>query len=138
MIEVPSDRYVRACRVVGVVDGDTIDVDVDLGMRLTLTSERLRLFGIDTPERNDRDPHQRALALEATGFVRDWCRHAEVDPIDGDPDWPLRIRTIQVKRRTTDWERGKYGRLLARVYRADGSELAQALLDAGKAVRYLR
>ena len=46
-----SDPYYYNCTLVRVIDGDTIDVDIDLGFSVTLTKQRVRLAGIDTPER---------------------------------------------------------------------------------------
>ena len=41
--------YEYKCRVIKVVDGDTIDVDIDLGFNITLSNQRIRLQGVDTP-----------------------------------------------------------------------------------------
>ena len=47
--------YEYKCRVIKVVDGDTIDVDIDLGFNITLSNQRIRLQGVDTPESRTRD-----------------------------------------------------------------------------------
>lgn len=124
-----ADRYQRRCRLHRVIDGDTVVVDIDLGFGLARHGEYLRLFGVDTPEMNDRDPIERSRAREATEFTRLWLAAADLNPLDGDGEWPLLLRTIKDRR-------GKYGRLLVRVYRWDGTELCQSLLDGGHAKRY--
>lgn len=60
--------YTYAARCLRVIDGDTIDVVIDLGFHLT-ASLRLRLYGIDTPELISKDPVMRQLALDAKAHV---------------------------------------------------------------------
>ena len=55
-------------RVKRVVDGDTLDLDIDLGFHITL-SERVRLMGVDTPETRSRDLVEKADGLKAKEFV---------------------------------------------------------------------
>ena len=47
--------YEYRCKIVKIIDGDTVDVDIDLGFGVWLHKERIRLFGIDTPESRTRD-----------------------------------------------------------------------------------
>ena len=47
--------YEYRCRIDRVVDGDTVDVDIDLGFGVWLREERVRMYGIDTPESRTRD-----------------------------------------------------------------------------------
>jgi micrococcal nuclease len=54
-----------------VVDGDTIDITVDLGFSM-FTKQRVRLIGIDTPESNSKDETERKLALEAKDYAIKW------------------------------------------------------------------
>ena len=54
--------YEYRCRVIKVVDGDTIDVDIDLGFNITLSNQRIRLQGVDTPESRTRDLEEKSLA----------------------------------------------------------------------------
>ena len=66
-----KDPYVYRIRSVHkVVDGDTIDADIDLGFDISLT-KRIRLAGIDTPESRTTDAKEKALGLE----VKDWLKH---------------------------------------------------------------
>lgn len=63
--------YEYEAAVVRVVDGDTVDVDVDVGFSIT-SRQRLRVLGIDTPELRSRDETERASAREATTATKDW------------------------------------------------------------------
>ena len=85
-----------------VIDGDTIDITIDLGFSLT-TKQRIRLIGIDTPESNSKNDMERRLAAEAREFLIDW--------ISKKPS--MKIRT------TKD---DKYGRMLGELYTTNISE----------------
>ena len=66
-----KDPYIyRIKSVHKVVDGDTIDADIDLGFDISLT-KRIRLAGIDTPESRTTDAYEKKLGLE----VKDWLKH---------------------------------------------------------------
>ena len=99
------------CRVVRVVDGDTVDVVVDLGFGVH-KSERVRLADVDTPERGD------PLWGEATQYTRAWL---ETHSADG-----LTLRSTK--------PRDKYGRYLAHIGSGrDAVTLNEALINAGLA-----
>jgi len=69
-MSVPADFvFWYKARVVNVVDGDTVDLDTDLGFRITFR-QRYRLYGIDTPEMNDLDLAVRASAVKAKEYVQ--------------------------------------------------------------------
>ena len=55
--------YEYKVKVVRVIDGDTIDVDIDLGFNTTLTKKRIRLYGMDTPESRTRDKEEKQRGL---------------------------------------------------------------------------
>jgi micrococcal nuclease len=59
--------YEYNVKVVRVIDGDTIDVDIDLGFNIVLKKQRIRLYGIDTPESRTRDKEEKVR-----GFLRCW------------------------------------------------------------------
>lgn len=64
--------YEYSCNIVKVVDGDTVDVDIDLGFGMWLRNERIRLYGIDTPESRTRDPEEKKAGLYAKKVVQDY------------------------------------------------------------------
>jgi len=57
--------YEYRCKITRVVDGDTVDVDIDLGFGVCLHKERVRIYGIDTPESRTRDLEEKARGLAA-------------------------------------------------------------------------
>ena len=89
----------RVTEINRVVDGDTIDVTIDLGFDL-YKKERVRVAGIDTPEKRTRDLEEKALGIDATNYLKKKLE----DTIAGDDE--LTIRT-ELK-----GGMGKYGRLL--------------------------
>lgn len=116
--------FVYRARPGRVVDGDTLDVVVDLGFHLTATL-RLRLLGVNTPELHDDNTEVRAAAVKARTFVESW-----VSKLDPGAAWPILVRTEKSD---------VFGRWLAEVW-ADGAEvtLNAGLLDAGLAVVFHR
>ena len=94
----------RVTKIVKVLDGDTIDVLIDLGFDL-FKKERVRIAGVDTPEKRTRDLEEKALGIDATN----WLKKKLEDTIAGDGD-ELTIRTELVG------GMGKYGRLLGWLY----------------------
>ena len=123
----PSRKSCYNFRVVSidkVVDGDTIDVTIDLGFDL-FKKERVRVAGIDTPEKRTRNLEEKALGLDATAWIKDHLEGA----IDGDDD--LIIRT------ELDGGVGKYGRLLGWLYIGDATvSLNERMIDEGYAWAY--
>lgn len=63
--------YTYRCIINKVVDGDTVDVDLDLGFGIWLRNERVRIVGIDTPETRTRDLEEKKLGLAATDRARE-------------------------------------------------------------------
>jgi micrococcal nuclease len=111
-------------KIVKVVDGDTIDVLIDLGFDL-YKKERVRIAGVDTPEKRTRDLEEKALGLDATYWMK---KHLE-DTIAGDEE--LTIRT-ELKGGT-----GKYGRLLGWLYVGDADvSLNEQMITEGYAWAY--
>ena len=96
----------RVTKINRVVDGDTIDVTIDLGFDL-YKKERVRIAGVDTPEKRTRDKEEKALGLDATAWMKEKLEGA----IKGDNE--LTIRT-ELKGGV-----GKYGRLLGWLYVGD-------------------
>jgi micrococcal nuclease len=113
------EYYVK--KVSKVVDGDTIDVDIDLGFDISFSS-RVRLAGIDTPESRTSDKMEKALGLEAKAFLK----HA----IDS-------AKTVTIKTEKLDSSE-KYGRILGWVF-LDNSKTSinEEMIKAGHAWGYL-
>ena len=61
--------YEYRCKVVKIIDGDTVDVDIDLGFGVWLHKERVRLYAIDTPESRTRDLVEKKYGLAAKDFL---------------------------------------------------------------------
>lgn len=67
----------RVKKVLAVIDGDTIDVDIDLGFDISIT-KRVRLAGIDTPESRTSDKHEKTLGLESKAMLKQRLSAAEL------------------------------------------------------------
>ena len=63
--------YEYSAKIRRVVDGDTVDVDIDLGFGVILSNQRIRLYGIDTPESRTRDPIEKVFGKMAGSFLKD-------------------------------------------------------------------
>ena len=114
----------RVIKIVKVLDGDTIDVTIDLGFDL-YKKERVRIAGVDTPEKRTRDLEEKALGLDATN----WLKEKLTETIKGDEE--LTIRT-ELKGGV-----GKYGRLLGWLYVGeDTTSLNEQMITEGYAWEY--
>ena len=118
----------RVKEVVRVIDGDTVDVILDLGFGL-FKKERCRLQGIDTPEKRTRNDKEKRLGYDATEYVEKWFANE-----DGKFKDEIVVRTSKD---------GKYGRMLATFHRKVAEFpcgdicLNNALIDDGYAWHYL-
>jgi micrococcal nuclease len=114
-----KDPYIyRVKQVLRVVDGDTIDADIDLGFDISLT-KRVRLSGVDTPESRTTDLKEKALGLE----VKEWLKKN----LDGK-------KNILIKTELPD-STEKYGRILGRLY-VDDVCLNDRMISEGYAWTY--
>ena len=114
----------RVVKVNRVVDGDTIDVTIDLGFDL-YKKERVRVAGVDTPEKRTRNLEEKALGIDATG----WLKAKLEETIKGDEE--LLIRT-ELKGGV-----GKYGRLLGWLYVGESDvSLNEQMITEGYAHAY--
>ena len=114
----------RVTEIVKVVDGDTIDVIIDLGFDL-YKKERVRVAGVDTPEKRTRDLEEKELGIDATNWMKDQLESA----IEGEDD--LVIRT------EIDGGFGKYGRLLGWLYIGEDTEsINERMIAEGYAWSY--
>ena len=114
----PTDFSYRVKKVTKVVDGDTIDVTLDMGFDI-LYQQRVRLFGIDTPESRTRDKEEKKYGLLSKYFLKDALSNG---------------KKITIKTYKGD-ETGKFGRILGDVW-IDGKSINQTMCDKGYAVAY--
>ena len=92
--------YEYKCKIIKVIDGDTTDVDIDLGFGVWLKKQRIRFFGIDTPESRTRDLEEKKYGLAAKAYI--------TKLLDDEGGIVLKTRK--------DAE-GKYGRILGELWR---------------------
>ena len=116
--------YEYQCKIVRVVDGDTTDVDIDLGFGVWLKKQRVRFYGVDTPESRTSNKEEKVYGLAAKHFVENY----------------LPKGSTQVLRTRKDGV-GKYGRILGEFVVFDGSKdmettLNKLLIDTHNAVAY--
>jgi micrococcal nuclease len=114
--------YEYRTKVVRVVDGDTVDVDIDLGFGVWLRKERVRLYGVDTPESRTRDKEEKKYGLAAKDFL-----------VEKLGDSPIL--------KTTKDGKGKFGRILGEFLVDDGEGRTRSvndwLISEHHAVRYM-
>ena len=114
----------RVTKINRVVDGDTIDVTIDLGFDL-YKKERVRVAGVDTPEKRTRDLEEKALGIDATNWLKERLESA----IRGDDDLVIRTELVGGV--------GKYGRLLGWLYIGDADmSLNEEMITEGYAWAY--
>lgn len=87
--------YEYRCKILKVVDGDTVDVDIDLGFDVVLSNQRIRLYGVDTPESRTKDLTEKRFGLMAKHFVEEQL------PVGS-------FQTLKTRKDAT----GKFGRIL--------------------------
>ena len=114
----------RVVEINRVLDGDTIDVTIDLGFDL-FKKERVRVAGVDTPEKRTRDLEEKALGIDATNWLKEKLEGA----LSGDDDLVIRTELVGGV--------GKYGRLLGWLYLGDGDvSLNEQMITEGYAWAY--
>jgi micrococcal nuclease len=113
--------YEYKVKVIKVIDGDTIDVDIDLGFNTTLTKKRIRLYGIDTPESRTRDKEEKKRGLISKKYLLLKC------PIGG----YVTLKSHGI---------GKFGRILGELFEYNKHEdtvsINQEMCDEGYAAPY--
>ncbi len=107
--------YQYKAKIINVVDGDTVDAEVDLGFTVWV-KVRFRLYGIDTPEVNSKNPLERQKAQEAKQFVEE--------------------RLLNQTRIIQTYKTDKYGRWLAEIFIDGDLSINEALLNEGLASDY--
>lgn len=92
--------YEYKCRIVKIVDGDTVDVDIDLGFGIWVRDERVRVHGIDTPESRTRDKVEKKFGLASKRFVQETLKKGSIQTL--------------VTEKHGDEAKGKFGRILGK------------------------
>ena len=114
----------RVVEINRVLDGDTIDVTIDLGFDL-FKKERVGVAGVDTPEKRTRDLEEKALGIDATNWLKEKLEGA----ISGDDELAVRTELVGGM--------GKYGRLLGWLYIGDAElSLNEQMITEGYAWEY--
>jgi micrococcal nuclease len=114
----------RVTEIVKVLDGDTIDVIIDLGFDL-YKKERVRIAGVDTPEKRTRDLEEKELGVDATNWLIEQLDGA----IAGEDDLVIRTELVGGM--------GKYGRLLGWLYIGDETvSINEKMIEQGYAWEY--
>ena len=109
--------YTYKVDVTRVVDGDTVDVDVDLGFGMIYKKQRVRLKGIDTPESRTRDLEEKFYGLLSKQFLKDILEGREVQLVSHD--------------------KGKFGRILGELFHSDNEvSINQQMINDHHAVAY--
>ena len=114
----------RVIKIDKVLDGDTIDVTIDLGFDL-YKKERVRIAGVDTPEKRTRNLEEKELGIDATNWLKEKLKAG----VDGDDDLTIRTELVGGV--------GKYGRLLGWLYIGDAEvSLNEQMIIEGYAWEY--
>ena len=114
----------RVTEITKVLDGDTIDVTIDLGFDL-FKKERVRIAGVDTPEKRTRNLEEKALGVDATN----WLKEKLESTLAGDDELTIRTELVGGV--------GKYGRLLGWLYVGESNvSLNEQMITEGYAHAY--
>ena len=101
-----------------IVDGDTVDVDIDLGFDMILSKQRIRLYGIDTPESRTRDKEEKFYGKLSAKFLKEQCKNSS----------EIFLKTYLDKK-------GKFGRILGELI-VDGVNINKMMIEKYMAVSY--
>jgi len=112
-----ENMFEYKCEVIKVVDGDTVDVNIDVGFSI-FHKARVRMYGMDTPESRTRDLDEKARGLISKQFIVDKVANA---------------KEIIIK--TQKDGKGKFGRVLGKIF-IDGENINQSMIDQSLAVEY--
>lgn len=120
--------YEYIAKVNKVVDGDTLEVDIDLGFNFIFFNQKVRLIGIDTPESRTSDKIEKAFGLASKEYVKKFIEECE---------WKVLIKTHKSDLEDID-SREKFGRILGEVIHPKTKViLNEELVKYGYAVKYM-
>lgn len=114
--------YEYRAKINKVVDGDTVDIDIDLGFGIWLHNERVRIMGIDTPESRTSDEVEKVFGLAAKARLKELLGETAI------------LRT-QVDKSGED-AKGKFGRILGDFVAPDGRMVTEIMSEEGHCVPY--
>jgi len=114
--------YEYRAKVNKVVDGDTVDVDIDLGFGVWLHDERVRIMGIDTPESRTSDEVEKVFGIAAKNRLKELLGETAI------------LKT-QVDKSGED-AKGKFGRILGDFVAPDGRMITEIMIEEGHCVPY--
>ena len=115
--------YEYKVNIIKVIDGDTVDVDIDLGFGMWIKDERVRIMGIDTPESRTRDLVEKKFGLASKEKLKSLLGETAI------------LKT-QVNKQGEDMK-GKFGRILGDFLTEDGKKCGAQLIKEGHAVKYM-
>ena len=114
--------YEYRCKVLKIIDGDTVDIDIDLGFGMWIHNERVRIMGIDTPESRTSNDIEKKFGLAAKHRLQELLGETAI------------LKT-QIDKKGEDMK-GKFGRILGNFKTEDGRICAKILCEEGHAVAY--
>ena len=121
--------YEYRAKILRVVDGDTVDVDIDLGFGVWMHKERVRMMGIDTPESRTREKVEKKFGLASKEYVKAYL-----------PIGSMQVLKTEIDKSGED-KKGKFGRILGDFLVYDGEQdaqrkLTEVMIDQGYGVAY--
>ena len=114
--------YQYRCTVVKIVDGDTVDVDIDLGFGVWLKDERVRIMGIDTPESRTSDKVEKVFGLAAKERLKELLSEGG--------------KLITTENKHGEDMKGKFGRILGDFRAPNGDLVTDIMIQEGHCVAY--
>ena len=109
-------------RLLKAVDGDTVDVDIDLGFNIWLRDERVRIMGIDTPESRTSDKVEKVFGRAAKARLKELLTEGGV--------------LVTTEEKNGEDMRGKFGRILGDFKTPDGKLVTEVMIEEGHCVPY--
>ena len=121
--------YEYRSKILRIVDGDTVDVDIDLGFGVWMHKERVRMMGIDTPESRTRNKVEKKFGLASKEFVKSFL-----------PIGSMQVLKTEIDKSGED-KKGKFGRILGDFLVYDGAtdsqkKLTEVMIAQGYGVSY--